>query len=153
MNQKAIDTFWSGDPELSLVMDQIEQYETWTEKDTDLVVAMDESIQQVTSVIELNMARIGESERFDNLVESMLVLLGFMPAKRALFFLTSFQEYEPFFNAVAHRLNQSPPLQSYAKTLLGRAHLLQQRALQMSINSESNFRLLTQSIEKIMHED
>ena len=93
MNQKAIDTFWSGDPELSVVMDQIEQYETWTEKDKDLVVAMDQSIQQVTSVIELNMARIGESERFDNLVESMLVLLGFMPAKRALFFLTSFHFY------------------------------------------------------------
>ena len=147
-----ITEFWEQDQNLFEVITKIQQYETWVESDSTVLDSMDDSILKVLGVVDANYLRISElrdTEELSSLIESMLVILGFMPAQRALYYLTSFQEYEAFFEALAGELNKAPPLKSYAKTLLARASVLQQRQLQKAVNSESNFQLLSQALERI----
>lgn len=147
-----VDDFWSQDPNLNEVIEKIQAYESWVENDQSVLASMDDSILKVLDVVDTNYAVIRSmknSEELTGLIESMLVILGFMPAKQALYYLTSFEEYESFFELLAVELNRAPPLKSYAKTLIARANVLQQRQLQKAVNSESNFQLLSQALERI----
>lgn len=147
-----ISRFWEQDPALNEIMDKIQNYETWVEHDPDVLRKMDESIKHIFKAVDANYARISEAKdtkELNALIESMLFILGFMPAKQALYYLTSFQSYSNFFEVLASELSKAPPLKAYAKTLLARASVLQQRELHQAVNSESNFTLLSQALERI----
>lgn len=144
--------FWKEDPALSEVMDRIQGYESWVEKDPSVLSSMDDSILKVMNTVEIHLPKISKMENqaeLEPIVQSALVILGFLPVKRALYYLTEFQKYQPFFEAMAVQLNKTPPLQDYAKTLLARASVVQQRQLHMAVNSDENFALLTQCLERI----
>ncbi|WP_286241249.1 type IVB secretion system protein IcmW [Neptuniibacter halophilus] len=146
------DQFWDEDLALSEVMDKIQEYETWVVEDPDVLQSMDESVRQVLAAIDTQYQRMQEyrpNGDHSEFLESMLIILGFMPAKKALYYLTSFQQYQGFFEALANKLSDAPPLKDYAKTLLARASVLQQRQLQMAVNSQENFNQLTQALERI----
>ncbi|WP_370238909.1 type IVB secretion system protein IcmW [Neptunomonas phycophila] len=157
IKQQQIAEYWAEDPVLNDVLKQIEGYETWTERDEPVLTEMNESVLHVIDAIEKNAHRIASTdisaEKLAEMSKSMLLILGFMPARQALFYLDSFRRYEAFFVHIGIHLNNSPPLQDYTKTLLGRAITLQQRALQLSVNSDRNFNLLSQAVERVLNRD
>lgn len=151
-----IDQYWQQDPLLNQVMGKIESYESWVETDPGLLNEMSASVVKALNSIEGIMSRhSGNSDHreLSEFAESLLMIMGFMPAKQALYYLDSFQRYEPFFNELSAKLNDSPPLKDYAKSLLGRAIAIQQRALALSIYSDDNFNRLTQALELVFAED
>lgn len=148
-----VDAFWKQEPELSEVIKAIESYEDWTETNEDSLKEMDGAILRAFEVIENHSFKAENPLNDNGMVESMLVLLGFMSASKALYYLSSLQQYQPFFEALNAKLNENPPLKAYAKTILGRAALLHQRVLHLSVHSESNFNSLSLALEKIFQPD
>lgn len=105
------DQFWDEDLALSEVMDKIQEYETWVVEDPDVLQSMDESVRQVLAAIDTQYQRMQEyrpNGDHSEFLESMLIILGFMPAKKALYYLTSFQQYQGFFEALANKLSDAP---------------------------------------------
>ncbi|WP_299197666.1 hypothetical protein [uncultured Amphritea sp.] len=145
-----IDSFWKQDPELCEVIQAVESYEDWTETNVDNLKDMDSAVLRAIEVIESHSFAAEGAMKDNGIVESMLVLLGFMPASKALYYLSSLQQYQAFFEALSMKLNENPPLKAYAKTILGRAALLHQRALHLSVHSEANFYSLSLALEKIL---
>jgi hypothetical protein len=143
--------FFASDPDLSEVINKIANYETWVVNDENDLASMDESITKVLHVINSNYSAIKENNTTDevqDLIEGMLIILGFMPVKKALYYLMAFQENSHFFEKLAVQLNSAPPLKSHAKTLLARANVIQQRELQKAVSSPENFLLLSQALER-----
>lgn len=146
----------SLDPLLDRVLDEMERYErSWTVSDQDLLSEMNETMLSVLSAVEHNANRFmpADAQAREYFLESMILVLGFLPARDALVYLQAFQHHEAFFNEIAQKLHSAPPLRDYAKALLGRALALQQRAMQISLSSEENFRALTQALERVLEKE
>lgn len=147
---------FSSDEGLNEVIEKIQSYEDWVVKDKETLEIMDQSIVKVMEVINRNIGSIKgnrNDEQVAGLVEAILIVLGFMPVKKALVYLISLQNNVHLFEAIAEGLNSAPPLKAHAKTLLARANVLQQRELQKAVSSPENFLSLSQALERTFEKE
>ncbi|SIQ98754.1 hypothetical protein [Marinobacterium stanieri] len=151
---REIEQNFSGDPGLQAVFASIRGYESWVESDPSKLESMDDSIRAVLRFLDSHGAGLPErsSDQMNDLVEALLVVIAATPVDQAFSYLNDFQKYEPFFQWLIETLHQNPPLKGFAKTLLGRAYVIQQRELQLAFHSDENFQSLSLILESIIHD-
>lgn len=145
------------DGNLKKVLEAVRDYETWTEHDPDRISEMDKTITDLIEKLNGQLILIPQNSdeltEADSLVfESVLVVLSMLPIDIAFNHLDSISQHADFFSLITNELQKNPPLRSYAKTLIGRARLLQERQLQELVHGKENMDDVLAVMERIADE-